>query len=99
PSSGNGLGCHREPVHRPSPLHIAGPLSLHCTCPRSMMLDPRLGAHVLCFELSDECSETRWERHRECIFVLELEAAPNRGGCCGSPRPAPAGLGGRRVAV
>jgi hypothetical protein len=57
---------------------------IHCRCPvsfttrapgRRMILDPRLGAHVLCFELSDECSETRWERRRECIFVLELEAA------------------------
>src|SRR5262245_41543535 len=26
---------------------------------RSMILDPLLGAHGLCFELSDECSETR----------------------------------------
>jgi hypothetical protein len=26
---------------------------------RRMILDPLLGAHVLCFELSDECNETR----------------------------------------
>jgi hypothetical protein len=32
---------------------------------RRMIFDPRLGAHILCFELSDERSETRWERCRE----------------------------------
>jgi len=26
---------------------------------RRMILDPRLGEHLLCFELIDECSETR----------------------------------------
>jgi hypothetical protein len=36
---------------------------------------PLLGAHVLCFELSDECSETRRERRSACIFVLAPEAA------------------------
>jgi hypothetical protein len=56
-----------------------------------MILDPRLGAHALCFELSDERSETRWERCRECV-VLELEVArPVRHeaalGCCGSRFP------------
>jgi hypothetical protein len=36
---------------------------LHCAAPwRRMILDPRLGAHVLFFELSDERSETRRER-------------------------------------
>jgi hypothetical protein len=54
-----------------------------------MILDPRLGAHGLFFELSDERSETRWGRCRECGFVLELrEARPVRHeaalGCCGS---------------
>jgi hypothetical protein len=53
---------------------------------RRMILDPRLGAHLLCFELSDERSETRWERCRECVFVLELEAVRHEAalGCCGS---------------
>src|SRR5262249_59921683 len=63
------------------------PLSRTTRAPRRRtILDPRLGAHVLCFELSDECSETRRERRRECIFVLALEAAPNPVillGCCG----------------
>jgi hypothetical protein len=44
--------------------------AIHCRCPVSftvrhplrMILDPRLGAHVLFFELSDERSETRRER-------------------------------------
>jgi hypothetical protein len=40
-----------------------------------MILDPRLGAHVLCFELSDERSETRWERCRECVRPVRHEAA------------------------
>jgi hypothetical protein len=57
--------------------------AIHCRCPvsftvrapwRRMILDPRLGAHLLCFELSDGRSETRWERCRECVFVFELEA-------------------------
>jgi hypothetical protein len=66
-----------------------------------MILDPRLGAHVLCFELSDERTETRWERCRECLRPVRHEAAL---GCCGSrfheaalgllrlALPAPAGL-------
>jgi hypothetical protein len=53
---------------------IARPFTAVARCPslcarapwRRMILDPRLGAHVLCFELSDEPSETRWERRREC---------------------------------
>jgi hypothetical protein len=51
-----------------------------------MILDPRLGAHLLWFELSDERSETRLERCRECVFVLELEAVRHEAalGCCGS---------------
>jgi len=49
-----------------------------------MILDPRLGAHVLCFELSDERSETRWERCRECVRPVRYEAALGSLGCCGS---------------
>jgi hypothetical protein len=52
-----------------------------------MILDPRLGAHVLCFELSDERSETRWERCRECARPVRYEAALGSLGCCGSRFP------------
>jgi hypothetical protein len=55
-----------------------------------MILDPRLGAHVLCFELSDERSETRWERCRECVRPVHHEAAL---GCCGSGFPLLLGCG------
>jgi hypothetical protein len=48
-----------------------------------MILDPRLGAHVLCFELNDEPSETRWERRREWRPVSHEAAL----GCCGSRFP------------
>jgi hypothetical protein len=41
-------------------------------------------AHALCFELSDERSETRWERCRECVSPVRHEAAL---GCCGSRFP------------
>jgi hypothetical protein len=50
---------------------------------RRMILDPRLGAHVLCFELNDEPSETRWERRREWRPVSHEAAL----GCCGSRFP------------
>ena len=59
-----------------------------------MILDPRLGAHVLCFELSDELSETRWERSRERVRPVRHEAAL---GCCGSRfHEAALGCGGSR---
>jgi hypothetical protein len=70
--------------------------AIHCRCPvsftvrapwRRMILDPRLGAHVLCFELSDERSETRWERCRECVRPVRHEAALGSLGCCGSRFP------------
>ena len=61
---------------------IARPFTAAARCPslcarpwRRMILDPRLGAHVLCFELSDERSETRWERCRECVRPVRHEAA------------------------
>src|SRR5262252_2977285 len=37
---------------------VAWPLVARAPC-RRMILDPRLGGQLLCFELSDECSETR----------------------------------------
>jgi hypothetical protein len=41
-------------------IHRRCPVSFTTRAPwRRMILDPLLGAHVLCFELSDECSETR----------------------------------------
>ena len=76
-------------------IHDAGfqrasrcPLSRTTRAPcRRTILDPRLGAHVLCFELSDERSETRWERCRECARPVRYEAALGSLGCCGSRFP------------
>jgi hypothetical protein len=70
--------------------------AIKCRCPvsftvrascRRMILDPRLGAHVLCFELSDERSETRWGRCRECVRPVRHEATLGSLGCCGSRFP------------
>jgi hypothetical protein len=61
-----------------------------------MTLDPRLGAHALCFELSDERSETRWERCRECVSPVRHEAAL---GCCGSRFPLLLGCCGHEAAL
>jgi hypothetical protein len=89
----------REFINR---IDIARPFNAAARCPhvrarsRRMILDPRLGAHVLCFELSDERSETRWERCRECVRPVRHEAAlgcfcgsrfPLLLGCCGSRFP------------
>ena len=38
---------------------VAWPLAARAQQGERMILDPRLGDHLLCFELSDECSETR----------------------------------------
>src|SRR5215469_6656676 len=76
------------------------PTTVHCVRDGATAGEGRsaLGAHVLCFELSDECGETRRERRCECIFELALEAAPNPVillGYCG--REAALGRCGSRV--
>src|SRR3989442_15257390 len=61
-----------------------------------MILDPRLGAHVLCFELSGERGETRWERCRECVRPVRHGGAL---GCCGSRFPLLLGCCGHEAAL
>jgi hypothetical protein len=90
---GSVLGLRTKPMRRREFISrerieadIARPFTAATRCPslrapwRRMILNPRLGAHVLCFELSDERSETRWERCRECVRPVRHEAAL---GCCG----------------